>query len=174
VVGGSISKDTVISTSFKSTAIISLGKSTLLIRPLTRLTLDELVQRGDNEQVRVTLQSGRVRADVTPPPGGRTDFTVKSPIATASVRGTGFDFDTVDLKVESGRVQYTGNGGQTVLVDRGERSYISETENRPISPFETATASLAPSIPELTDTGVASTTTSPAIVNLEINITIGW
>ena len=37
------------------------------------------------------LMAGRVKAEVTPKEGEKAEFKVKSPTATASVRGTGFE-----------------------------------------------------------------------------------
>ncbi|MDR2110832.1 MAG: hypothetical protein LBP32_05940, partial [Spirochaetaceae bacterium] len=81
--GMEIGRDTVVSTGFKSTARIGVGNSVLTVRPLTRLTLAELAQRGNDEAVDLYLETGRVRAEVSPPSGGKTDFTVRSPSLTA-------------------------------------------------------------------------------------------
>ncbi|MDR3247148.1 MAG: FecR domain-containing protein, partial [Treponema sp.] len=95
--GQTLSKDTMISTGFKSTAFIALGNSTMVVRPLTRLTLQEIQNIQGNESVNINLQSGRVRADVKPPENGATSFVVQSPMVTASVRGTSFNFDGLNL-----------------------------------------------------------------------------
>jgi hypothetical protein len=152
-VGMEISGNTVISTGFKSMAILALGNSTLAIRPLTRLTLEEILQKENDEEARVYLDTGRVRAEVSPPSGGRTNFSVRSPAATASVRGTSFEFDTRHIRVDNGRVLYGGANGQKVYVDGNERSYVDEAQNRVVPPFEAASAALAPAIPELSATG---------------------
>jgi hypothetical protein len=151
--GMEIERGTVVSTGFKSTARISLGNSILTIRPLTRLTLAEIVQRENDEAVDLYLETGRVRADVSPPKGGGTDFTVRSPSLTASVRGTAFEFDTRQIRVEDGRVLLAGTNGQAVYVDGGEHSYIDETQNRLVPPFEAELASLTPALSGLEDTG---------------------
>jgi ferric-dicitrate binding protein FerR (iron transport regulator) len=73
------------------------------------------------------LQTGRIRADVNPPLGGKTDFTVMSPMVTASVRGTSFDFDGVNLSVDEGRVHVTGGDQTAVYVGPGHQS-VSDPE----------------------------------------------
>jgi hypothetical protein len=161
--GMEIGRDTVVSTGFKSTARISLGNSILTIRPVTRLTLAELVQRGSDESVALYLETGRVRAEVRPPAGGRTDFTVRSPSVTASVRGTAFEFDTRRIEVENGRVLFANANGQAVYVDGGERSYVDEAQSRVVPPFEAEIASLTPDLPGLSDTGTDTGTDSPVI-----------
>lgn len=162
--GMEIGRDTVVSTGFKSTARISVGNSVLTIRPLTRLSVAEIAQRGNDEAVDLYLETGRVRAEVSPPSGGKTDFTVRSPSITASVRGTAFEFDTQRIQVESGRVLFTNAGGQAVYVDGGERSYVDETQSRVVPPFEVEMVSLTPSLPGLSDTGNDTGTGAPVIV----------
>jgi hypothetical protein len=169
--GMSIGKGTVISTGFKSTALISLENSSLTIRPLTRLTLEEIVQRGNNEEISLYLRSGRVRAEVTPPAGGNTDFRIRSPTATASVRGTAFEYEPPYLTVEDGQVQYTSESGETANVNQGEKSYIDEKENRVVPPFETATALITPILPELSSTG--SNSTSSPVMPPQDNVSVG-
>jgi hypothetical protein len=104
-------------------------------------------------------------AVISPPAGSKTDFTIHSPSATASVRGTAFEFDTLELTVENGRVQYSGTNGQTMYVDQGEWSYVDET-NRVVPPFETAASLLTPALPELNNTGSGSS--SPLVIPLSI------
>ncbi|MDR1505590.1 MAG: FecR family protein [Treponema sp.] len=105
--GQTLTSETQISTGFKSTAVIALGNSLLTVRPLTRLSIAELSRIQDNEKIELRLQAGRVRADVKPVQGGRTDFTVRSSSATASVRGTVFEFDTLNLHVTEGTVEFS-------------------------------------------------------------------
>jgi hypothetical protein len=166
--GMEITRDTVVSTGFKSTARMGLGNSVITIRPLTRLTLEEIAQRGNEEAVDLYLETGRVRAEVTPPSGGKTDFTVRSPSVTASVRGTAFEFDTRQIQVENGLVLFTGTTGQAVYVDAGERSYVSETQSRLIPPFESDIALLTPNLPGLSNTGDGTTGTGAPVVSIPI------
>ncbi len=135
--GKALTKDTAISTGFRSVAVVTLGGSTLTVKPLTRLTLEEIVRQEGSEQVKVYLLAGRVRAEVKPPAGGKTDFSVKSPTATASVRGTGFSFDGWNLDVAEGGVLFTGPGGQEYQVRAGEFSLL-DAEGKPKDPAQLA------------------------------------
>jgi hypothetical protein len=128
--GDTLAVSTVISTGFKSTALIAAGNSAILVRPLTRLSLEELISRDETETVRIALRAGRLRVQVAPPVTAKTDLTVKTPIATASVRGTVFDIDTLNIRVSEGAVRYEGaadraarpvqvNAGQNTWVDAG-------------------------------------------------------
>ncbi|MDR0586323.1 MAG: FecR family protein, partial [Treponema sp.] len=122
--GQALTGDTLISTGFKSTAVITVGNSVLTVRPLTRLSITELSRIQDNEKIELKLQTGRIRADVKPIQGGRTDFTVRGSAATASVRGTIFEFDTLNLSVSEGAVEFSGASGIPVFVDSGETSSV--------------------------------------------------
>ena len=124
--GQNLSWDTTISTGFRSTAVIAIGDSLLTVRPLTRLTLLELSQNQGNEKVELNLQSGRLKADVKPPEGGKTEFVVRSPNSTSSVRGTIFEFDTLNIEVRLGTVAYAGLLGSTYLLDAVGYSRVDE------------------------------------------------
>jgi hypothetical protein len=134
--GDTLAADTVISTGFKSSAVIELGSSSIAVRPLTRLSLAEIQSVSDTETVNVKLQTGRVKVDVKPAAGTRTNFTVQSPSATASVRGTNFEFDTFNLTVNEGKVAFQGNSGMAVLVPAGMSSSI-DADNKAIDPIGT-------------------------------------
>ncbi|MDR3201272.1 MAG: FecR family protein [Spirochaetales bacterium] len=123
-VGMVITKNTLISTGFRSTALVGLGNSLLTVQALTRLSLEEIALSQGNEKIGLALQTGRVRANVMPPSGGRTDFTVRSPTATASVRGTTFVFDANSVSVSGGLVTFAGANGLPVAVAAGESSAV--------------------------------------------------
>jgi hypothetical protein len=148
-----------ISTGFRSTALIVLTNSTLLVRPLTRLSIEEIQNIQGNETVRLGLQTGRIRADVKAPPGGRTDFTIRSPIATASVRGTSFDFDGVNLRVDEGMVHVTGGDGTAAYVGAGHEAVSDPVTGRTAGAVETAKAELTPALP-----GAAESVPEPAAI----------
>jgi ferric-dicitrate binding protein FerR (iron transport regulator) len=146
--GDTLLEDTTISTGFRSSALLAIGNSAVLVRPITRLTLRELVRLRGEERIKLELQTGKLRAEVNPPSGGSTTFTVQSPKATASVRGTVFEFDTINLLVEEGSVRLLGEGGgRTVLVQRGQSGRVDENSERIISPAQSIIADLAPAQP---------------------------
>lgn len=124
--GMTMEKAARISTGFKSSAVLIWGGATLTVRPLTRLTLEEIIERDGEEEIRLFLQAGRIRAEVTPPSGRLMDFIVVSPVAVSSVRGTAFEFDTVNLTVIEGRVRYVSVNGSLASVRAGERSTVDE------------------------------------------------
>jgi hypothetical protein len=150
--GDKVSQQTVVSTGFKSTALIEAGGAVLTVRPLTRLTLTEISASMNSETLNLNLQTGRVRVEMNPPAGGKAVMSVKSPVATASVRGTSFDFDTRNLYVNRGKVGFQGNRGAGVLVNAGFASRIND-DGKAANPVETQNRNLLPPSPIGSDTG---------------------
>jgi hypothetical protein len=141
-VGDRIEKATIVSTGFRSTALLAIGDSTIVVRPLTRLTLEELVSQNNSETVNVNLNTGRIRVDVNPPAGGRSNFTVQSPSSTASVRGTAFEMDTASIRVSEGAVSYSSGRSGAVVVSAGQESWINPAGDA-LTPMEAAEAACA-------------------------------
>jgi hypothetical protein len=175
--GDRIEKNTLISTGFRSTAVLVLGDSVIMVRPVTRLSMEEIIRNQNNEQVNLYLHTGRVRAEVKPPAGGRTDFTIRSPAVTASVRGTSFEFDTKSLWVDEGRVVYSLANGRQVSVAEGSMSYVDEPSNTVISPFEAAAELLVPALPPGSASGGPAGDNVPAILppsGADMGVGFGW
>ena len=150
--GDTVFQDTVISTGFKSYAIVKTGGATITIRPLTALSLTEIQKSDETEILNVNLQSGKVRVDVKPPSGTKASATLTSPGATASVRGTNFEFDTNNLSVREGTVSFAGNKGQNVLVSAGENSRVDNT-GQATTPRDERNSNLLPPSPVGTSAG---------------------
>jgi hypothetical protein len=181
--GMRLEQASLISTGLQSSAVILIGQSKIMVRPLTRLSIEELSALRETEQVGLFLRTGKVRAEVTPPDNGRINFTVRSPQATNSVRGTIFEFDTVHVTVEEGRVWFLpASGGGAALVRAGEFSaYIEATAL--VSLPHALTDSLRPELPPGMENGVAipePAVTSPGDVNtgsgpdIDTGVSIGW
>jgi hypothetical protein len=151
-----------VSTGFRSTALISLGTSTVAVRPLTRISIEELAASRGAENTTLFLRTGRVRANVNPPAGGgKVNFQVRSPIATASVRGTEFDMDSSNVKMYSGTVAFAGSDGVPAIVGAGQSAYggaagqVSSglVPNLPLGTRPGAGVSVPAAVPEGTVTG---------------------
>jgi Uncharacterized protein conserved in bacteria len=95
-----------ISTGFDSTATLNIEKTKVVVKPLTRLTIDKLIEQSAGSVASsLFLRVGSVQASVkSTVPGTPQDFKVQSPYSTASVRGTEFEFDGLHLKVVEGVV----------------------------------------------------------------------
>jgi hypothetical protein len=86
-------------------------------------------------------------------------------VATASVRGTIFDFDTVNLNVAEGRVEFAGATGSLALVREGETSSVDEIRSTVSAPVEEKAAALSPALPPGTETGAMAAGGGTAPVN---------
>ena len=123
-VGQTVPVGSSISTSFNSTALLQVGASEVEVKPLTRVRIAELVSEDGVDRSEVNMPVGRISANIR---GGerRAEFTVRSPVATASVRGTSFDFDGVNLDVAEGIVILANKFNEAVAVAQGEQSSAS-------------------------------------------------
>ncbi|MDR2923699.1 MAG: FecR family protein [Treponema sp.] len=148
--GDRISPDTVISTGFKSSALIEAGSALITVRPLTRLTLKEISSSRDSENLTMNLRAGRVRVELTPPAGTKASMSVSSPVATASVRGTKFELDTRNIHVEKGSVAFKGSRGGITRVNAGSRSRL-DNSNKVYNPVDARNSELQPRAPVGTD-----------------------
>ena len=130
---------TVISTGFNSFATIQAGAATIQVKPLTRMAVAELVKTQGDQKTSLDLKVGRVRAKVEKVEGLQHDSTLKSPVSTAAVRGTEFDFSGTGLRVWEGIVRYANAIGQSRTIVQGESSSIAGLQ-APASPEEAAVA----------------------------------
>jgi len=171
-VGSVVAQDTIVSTGFKSTAIIEVGSNVITVRPLTRLSLSEIQSSADAETLNINLQAGRIRVDVKPPAGTKANTTVQSPSATASVRGTSFDMDIKNLAVNEGRVAWGGADGIAVSVNPGKLTTIN-SEGNAESPVVVTTSSVLPPSPVGTNStgknsGENKSSNNPGSVDIDI------
>ncbi len=125
--GATVPIGATISTGFNSTATVDVGNTTLQVRPLTRMRLDELAQQQGVVRADLFMPVGRVRADVRTTEGVTNDFRIRSTVSTASVRGTDFVFDGYILQVSDGKVRLINTANQEVEVPAGEEGEVSET-----------------------------------------------
>lgn len=95
-----------LSTGFDSSAVIVMGKTSVQVHPLTRITIDKLVEEAGTVKTTTFLRVGSLSASVKSADGVKQDFKVQSPYTTASVRGTEFDYDGLHLKVREGVVSF--------------------------------------------------------------------
>jgi len=162
--GDTVSENTIISTGFRSFAIIEVGGTTINVRPVTRLTLTEIRALDKEESLGMYLRSGSVHVEVTPPTGARSNTTVRSPMATASVRGTSFYFDTRNLHVTQGTVLFKGNRGYTIQAGAGSTTVVGWDQTASAPQSTTDYHDLAPvgRDPTATLIGVPKAASSPA------------
>jgi hypothetical protein len=114
-----------ISTGFNSSAVIDLGTSTIRVKSLTRMKIEDLASDQQSVSTDLFLNFGNISVDVEPQEDINHNFTLKSPISTAAVRGTSFEFDTVSVVVTNGSVTFSNQLGQQRTVNLGGSSRTS-------------------------------------------------
>ncbi len=137
-VGMTVDEQTMISTGFNSSAELQMGASTVSVEQLTRMVFEEIVERSDSVETRMNLSVGKMSAQVRSSDGRAQDFQVRSPISTAAVRGTDFEFDGEQLRVTEGIVAFVNNYGQQRRISVGQKSQITEETTTPTDPVEEA------------------------------------
>lgn len=117
-----------IATGFRGQAVISIGRSEVDVEPLSQVSIAELTERETVDRTRLSMPFGTVRARVRSTEGRGSDFSVISPVSTASVRGTDFVYDGISLRVTKGDVAIENLVGQTHSVRAGQesRAYANE------------------------------------------------
>lgn len=122
-VGTTLEKGAVIQTGFKSTLELKVKGSTIDVAPLTRLTLEQLVAKSNKDETSIYLDTGSVKSNVKKSEDRAVGFKVRSPVATASVRGTVLEvtnkFRSTDVKTHEGTVAVwkSKNSGAAVSSD---------------------------------------------------------
>jgi ferric-dicitrate binding protein FerR (iron transport regulator) len=162
--GDQVKEDTVISTGFKSSALIEVGSTVIAVRPLTRLTLKEIKASQGSETFNVSLQTGRIRVDVNPPAGAKASMAVVSPTATASVRGTSFEFDTKNLHVNNGNVILRGARSQGTLITAGFNA-TTDISGNAVNPLDFGIDAYKPQTPVGTQPNTAPSAATVTPVN---------
>lgn len=89
--GDRLQKGAVISTGFNSEATLDINGTKLKVGALTRMTIEQLADNASKDETQVFIDSGKVQADVSHTENRRNSFKVRSPVATASVRGTNIE-----------------------------------------------------------------------------------
>lgn len=128
----------IVSTGFKSEAVISIGESVITVKALTRMTIEQLYEKNKNHVSSIYLDVGSVSADVKPVTNKRVGFTVKTPAVTASVRGTAGIVYAYG-KVEGIRGKWGLSAPQPKLInlDRGDVVALTESvENQTMEGIE--------------------------------------
>ncbi len=132
--GDTIESGLIISTGFRSQAVLQVAGSNIVVNQLTRLTLEQLTETNDSHNSEVFLDLGSIQADVQGAENKRVGFVVNTPVATASVRGTNYLISLSALKVNRGLIDYSAENGSTVSVPGGFSSKIG-TSGKPFNPF---------------------------------------
>jgi hypothetical protein len=168
--GDTLEAGSMISTGFKSEATIKLGASILTVRPLTRMTLNQLVEKEDTVETEVYLEVGNVKAEVNSLNNKKNGFSVKSPVATASVRGTVLEVGDF-LVVYEGTVQYVSVTGQKRHGTRGdELRIISGAITSPVNQLVTGMNIIPLSVTPMSENLSPILATAPSFVPISPDV----
>ena len=106
-VGDLVNEAETISTGFQSEARLNYNGSVMAVPALSRITLEALQSSGNKETVSIKVDTGAVRSKVTHTEGKRIEYTARTPVGVASVRGTDFAvFASGFAKVYAGAIAY--------------------------------------------------------------------
>ena len=136
--GDVLDAGSVIQTGFKSELVLKIKESTVTVSALTRITLQTLAEREGisgsqgKDETTIFLDTGSLKSNVQKSADRRVGFTVRSPVVTASVRGTALQFiagfKKNTLKTDRGKVAFGRTGKQeepeALLVVKGETASI--------------------------------------------------
>ena len=153
--GDKIYTGDVISTGFKSEITFKIDASVVTIKPLSRVSIDEISEKKNLTKTQLFLDAGSIKADIKAPEDKRASFKVTCPSATASVRGTAGEFDAFgNLQSTRGSWSYAA-GNFSRPSASGSSSDITPTYSQ-IAAEEAANKAAASATPaETTETAAA-------------------
>lgn len=122
--GDILTSGTVISTGFRSSAVLYIGKSLIEVRALTRLTIEEIVEQNQNYNTTMFLDAGNIKADIKKSDNKRVGFKVRTSVATASVRGT-----SGEIYSDGTLVCFSGKWAITPPEPKGTKTVITKEAN---------------------------------------------
>lgn len=141
----------VISTGFKSNAVVSVKGTNFTLEPLTRITIENMVAMENKDSTQIYIDSGSLKANVSSSDGRKVGFKVRSAVATASVRGTEFKVTSSGrLSVTQGLVSFGGSEASSAEVAK------SEDNSTDVAPSEESNAGTVASANETSDGNVAA------------------
>lgn len=141
----------VISTGFKSNAVVSVKGTNFTLGPLTRITIENMVAMENKDSTQIYIDSGSLKANVSSSDGRKVGFKVRSAVATASVRGTEFKVTSSGrLSVTQGLVSFGGPEASSAEVAKSEDNYTD------VAPSEESNAGTVASANETSDGNVAA------------------
>ena len=149
-VGDVVNEAETISTGFQSEARLNYNGSVMAVPALSRITLEALKSSSKKETVSIKVDTGAVRSKVTHTEGKRIEYTARTPVGVASVRGTDFTiFANGKAKVLAGAIAYYKASefimpDYTAEEDDSESSATADVSGSAEAPDTTGTADEGP------------------------------
>ena len=119
-------------TAFESNCELEfIDKSKMKVKELSKIQINKFSTELKKVDAEVTLYNGSVKATVHKDVDTKTEFQVKTPVSTISVRGTEMDITTqpgfgTENSTVSGVVEVATNTGQTTTVSKDQKTQVSE------------------------------------------------
>jgi len=139
--GMEINNDDLVAVGAVSKAIIRLGKTKVVLKEATQISVSRLVSPTAIRTL-LRMRTGKIEAKVHREAGIESDFKAFTPTSVTSVRGTTFQVRYIektgvtDVYVEEGEVSVTDNNGQgEVIVQANQHTSVSKGRlpQKPIS-----------------------------------------
>ena len=163
-VGDVVNETETISTGFQSEARLNYNGSVMAVPALSRITLETLKSSGTKETVSIKVDTGAVRSKVTHAEGKRIEYTARTPVGVASVRGTDFTiFANGKAKVFSGAIAYYKASDFVMPSISYEDDAEDETGNVEGGSGDAGTAEGSASEPAVVDTPAAPVESAPVV-----------
>lgn len=135
--GDTIALSETISTGYQSEARLNLNGSVLAIAALTRVKVETLSQGADTDTVSVYVDTGATRSKVNHTDNKKIDYTTRTAVAVASVRGTVYTQTAAgDTWCDEGFVAVYSIHKDFVVVGKGQTTSI-EKDGTPATPQNT-------------------------------------
>lgn len=134
--GEEIKDGELVSTGFKSEAILKYKGSVMKLGPLTRISIDRMVSTEKKDDVSVYLKTGVLKSTVKHTENKRLSYTVRNQIAVASVRGTDFDFyNNAEIVCNEGGIvvapasMWNSSASESSLPSEGDTNAFTSSED---------------------------------------------
>ena len=201
-VGMVVRENEIIQTGFKSSCVVSVVSknedSKLTVAQLSRLTLDELIENDTTgDKTSVSLSLGSVKSEIKRTSDLRTNYQVRSPVATASVRGTVLTvtnkFDSTTVKTHSGVVSTKKNSFKksssdsdvgSIAVSANQSAEFTDTtsvsssqnavKNTTISDSLLVNAFASEAVGVVSNADISATKDNSSVGNARINVTVSF
>ncbi|HNY11961.1 MAG TPA: FecR domain-containing protein [Candidatus Wallbacteria bacterium] len=124
-------------TAFESSCSLEfMDGSKMNVRELSKIQINKFSSELKKVETEVTLYNGKLRATVHKDISVKTDFKVRTPVSTISVRGTEKEITSLpgfgtNVQNISGLVEVRNLIGQTVLLEKGNETKVSADSKRP-------------------------------------------
>ena len=120
--------------------------STILVQPMTQISMASLATQRNSVRVRMNIRLGKIAAKVNKGQTEASDYSVKTPTATTSVRGTQFSVQydkqtqATTVAVEEGVVQITPANAslRAVSVSAGQQVQVAQNRVGDVTSVESA------------------------------------